>query len=109
MRALRTTRNRFAIFASILLLAGATPAQAALDLGLDFTWEGSRAQEVTSTALDLLFVRPLATGRVIVGGLFFLPAALISLPMGQEGFDGALDTFVTEPSEYAFQRKIGEL
>ena len=109
MRALRSTRNRLVTLTAIVLLAGATPAQADFDLGLDLEWEGSRAQEVSAAVLDLTIVRPLATGRVIVGGVFFLPAALFSLPMGQEGFDGVLDTFITEPSDFAFQRKIGDL
>ena len=105
MRAHHSRRPRFAAAALCLLLLAATPA-GALEMP---DWEGTRAQEITSSTLDLLIVRPLATGRVIVGSLLFLPAALLSLPMEQEGFDGAFDTLIAEPSEYAFQRKIGEL
>ncbi len=104
MRALRTIRHRLAILATIALLASPLPAQAA-----SFNWEGSRAQEVTSSVLDLVLVRPLATARVIVGGLLFVPAVVISAPGGREGFDSAYDTLIAEPTEFAFQRKIGEL
>lgn len=110
MRAHRPRSPRLAaVLAALLLLAAAGPSSA-LDLdAFDVDWEGSRAQQVTSTALDLMIVRPLATCRVIVGAGLFLPAALLSLPMGREGYDGAYDTFIAEPTEYAFERKMGEL
>ena len=104
MRALRTIRHRLATLSLIALFASPLPAQADA-----FNWEGSRAQEVTSSVLDLVLVRPLATGRVLIGGLLFIPAVVISAPSGREGFDGAYDTLIAEPTEFAFQRKIGEL
>ncbi len=104
MRAHRSRSHRLAALVAVALFAAAAPASA-LDLG----WEGSRAQEVTSTTLDLVIVRPLATMRVIVGAGLFLPAALMSLPMGREGYEGAYDVFIGQPREYAFDRKMGEL
>ena len=77
----------------------------------EITWEDWRAQvvEMTAKAVDVVLVRPLAAARVVVGALMFIPAALFSLPMGQEGFGEAYDTLIDEPVEYAFRRKIGEM
>ena len=83
-----------------LLLAG--PGIAMAD------WETSRGADIAASTLDLAIVRPLATAKVIVGAVFFLPAALFSAPMGREGFDGAYDTLIAVPVEFAFDRKIGE-
>ena len=104
MRAARTRSPRFAClasFATITLLVAAGPAGA-------LEWEGSRAQEVTATAVDLTLIRPLASIRVLVGGLLFVPSALIASPSGKEGIEGAMDVLVTAPWEYAFDREIGQ-
>jgi hypothetical protein len=69
----------------------------------------SEFQDITVKTVDVVFVRPLAAARVFVGALMFVPAALFSLPMGQEGFDAAYDTLIDEPMEYAFRRKLGEM
>lgn len=74
----------------------------------EIKWEDSRTQDVTAKTLDLLIVRPLATVRVILGGLLFIPTAILSLPMGREGFSGAHEVFIELPTEYAFDRKLGE-
>ena len=74
----------------------------------EVNWEGSSAQDVSLKTLDLLVVRPLATVRVVIGGLFFIPAAILSLPMGREGFSGAQELFIEFPTEYAFKRKLGD-
>jgi hypothetical protein len=104
MRAARTRSPRFAClasFAAITLLVAAGPADA-------LEWDGSRAQDVTAKAVDLTLIRPVASIRVLVGGLLFVPAALIASPMGKEGIDGAMDVLVTAPAEYAFDREIGQ-
>ena len=75
----------------------------------EVNWEGSLAQDVSVKTLDLLIVRPMATVRVIIGGLLFIPTAIISLPMGREGFSGAHEVFIEIPTEYAFDRALGEL
>ena len=107
MRAARIRPFRLAPLAAILFALVASPA-AALEFP-DFDWDGTRAQEVTSSIVDLTIVRPVATVRVVIGSVLFVPAALLSAPMGREGFDGALDTLITAPSEFAFDREIGQL
>jgi len=72
-------------------------------------WETSRGADVTASIVDLTIVRPLATIKVIVGALLFPPAALFSAPMGKEGIQGAYETLIEVPAEYAFKRDIGEL
>lgn len=74
----------------------------------DLGWEGSRAEEGVAIALDAVFVRPLASARFGLGALMFVPAYLFSLPMGREGFDGAYDTLIAQPAEYAFERELGD-
>ena len=109
MRAARTRSSRFACLAATMILLASAPASALEfpDLGLE--WEGTRAQDVTAKFVDLTIVRPVASARVAVGGLLFIPAAIFSAPMGREGFDGALDVLIVAPAEYAFEREIGEL
>lgn len=90
----------FASLAAALLLLSASPSMAA--------WEGSRGEDILAKGVDALIVRPLASARVVVGAVMFLPAALLASPSGQEGFDAAYDTFIQEPMEYAFQRELGD-
>lgn len=93
---------------TIALLGTPTPA-AALDWELpDLGWEGSRAETATAMTVDLAIVRPIASARFLVGAVMFVPAYLASLPMGREGFDGAYDTLIAQPAEFAFVRKVGE-
>lgn len=104
MRAARSRSPRLACLAplaAIALLVTTAPAGA-------FDWDGSRAQEVTAKTIDLTLIRPVASLRVLVGSILFLPAALFSAPAGREGFEGAKDIFITAPVEYAFERDIGE-
>ncbi|HIE94639.1 MAG TPA: hypothetical protein EYQ83_17940 [Acidobacteria bacterium] len=63
----------------------------------------------TLTRPRITSVRPLAAIRFIFGALIFVPTFLISLPMGQEGFDGAYEIFIDDPIEYAFLRDIGDM
>ena len=85
----------------------ASPA-AAFDMP-EINWEGSRAQDVSMKTLDVLIVRPLATARVLVGSILFVPTAIASLPMGEEGVSGAHEVFIEIPMEYAFKREMGDL
>ena len=113
MRTARPKSHRLAALTAALIALSTGPASA-LEMP-DFempdfgSWEGSRAQEITASAVDLAIVRPIATARVVVGSMLFVPAALFSAPMGREGFDGALDTLITAPKEFAFDREIGDL
>ena len=104
MRAARTRSPRCACldsFVTISLLAATGPAGA-------FEWNGSRAQEVTAKAVDLTLIRPMASIRVLVGGVLFVPSALLASPSGKEGIEGAMDVLVTAPWEYAFDREMGQ-
>jgi hypothetical protein len=90
----------FASLAAVVLLLSASPSTAA--------WEGSRGEDALAKGVDALIVRPLASARVVIGALMFLPAALLSSPSGREGFDAAYDTLIEEPVEYAFRRELGD-
>ncbi len=110
MRAARSRTFRLARLAPIaasLLLVTAAPA-GALEFP-ELEWEGSGTQKVTAKTIDLVIVRPIASVRVLVGSILFVPAALFSAPMGREGFEGALDVLITAPAEYAFDREVGAL
>ena len=109
MRAHRIHAPRFAALVATLAALSTAPASALEFPDLDLGWDGSRAQEVTAATVDLAIVRPIAAARVLIGGMLFVPAAVFSAPMGREGFEGALDTLVIAPSEFAFDREIGEL
>jgi len=98
-------RNVTAGLIALLLLSSASTAAAADD---GWQWDGSRAEQITATTIDLLIVRPLATARVAVGTVLMLPAMLLASPGGREGIDGAYDVFMVEPAEYAFRREIGK-
>ncbi len=108
-----------------MLLAAATPtlaaddpaeagsANAASEQGwwdsfTSWDWEGSKAEAATAKGLDALIVRPLASARVLIGGVLFLPAAALASPGGREGIDGAYDVLLSEPMEYAFERELGD-
>lgn len=110
----RSTRALVASLAAATLLFGAAPASAAPEWLKfpempDWEWEDSRAMKATATVLDAFVVRPVAAVRVLVGGALFLPAAMLSVPMGREGLETAYETLITEPTEYAFKRPMGEL
>lgn len=90
----------FAGLAACLILMSASPGLAA--------WEGSRAERIASTTVDAVIVRPFAALRVVIGGMFFLPASLLASPSGREGITGAYDIFLAEPVEYAFVRELGD-
>lgn len=88
------------------LCLAVTPAGSAR--AVDIGFEGSLAEDIVATSLDAMIVRPLASARLLVGSVLFVPSLLFSLPMGREGFDGAYDTMIAEPYEYAFEREMGE-
>ena len=57
---------------------------------------------------DLLIVRPLGFVAAAVGLVLFLPAALITAPMGRDSIQAAKETFITVPSNAVFKRPLGE-
>ena len=90
--------------ATLLLVAPhtlvATPSAAA--------WEGSAGEDVLATSIDVLIVRPLASIRVLLGGLLMVPASLLASPGGKPAIEDAYQVLVEEPMEYAFEREIGD-
>jgi hypothetical protein len=57
---------------------------------------------------DLIIVRPLGLVRMVVGGAFFVPAAVMVSPGGVEGIQGAWEHFVAPSVESTFKRPLGE-
>ena len=45
---------------------------------------------------------------MVVGALMIAPAMLLAAPSGKEGINGAYDTLLAEPIEYAFKRELGD-
>ena len=99
MRAHHSSKFLAGLATAALLLA-ATPSAAA--------WEGSAAEDVLANSVDVLIVRPLASIRVLLGGLLMIPASLLASPGGKPAIDDAYQVLVEEPMEYAFEREIGD-
>ncbi len=51
---------------------------------------------------DLIILRPFGLVTTIVGGVFFLPAALMASPSGAEGIQAAWEHFVAPSVERTF-------
>ena len=58
---------------------------------------------------DLVILRPFNLGATIVGGAFFIPAALLASPSGAEGIQAAWEHFVAPSLERTFITPLGEL
>jgi hypothetical protein len=58
--------------------------------------------------IDLMIVRPFGLIQTIVGGVIFLPAAVMASPSGAEGIQDAWDVFVAPSFESTFQNPLGE-
>jgi hypothetical protein len=59
-------------------------------------------------SFDVLVLRPLGLIALAVGAGAFVPAAVISAPMGWGGIKPALERFVVEPAKHEFQRPLGD-
>ncbi len=68
----------------------------------------SDAPNFGSMLFDFTVLRPLGIASTLVGGLFFLPAALLASPSGAEGIKDAYGVFVASPVEHTFKRPLGE-
>jgi hypothetical protein len=58
---------------------------------------------------DLVILRPFGLVTTLVGGAFFLPAAVLASPSGAEGIRAAWDHFVAPSVERTFMTPLGEL
>lgn len=95
---------------AVISLATAQPATAA--------WDGSTAQTIVSTGMDVTIVRPLSAVRAGIGAILMVPAAILASPAcfvnlfkGEDCrpvFEAPYDVLIGEPAEYAFRRKMGE-
>ena len=58
---------------------------------------------------DLFIMRPVGLVTTIVGGVFFVPAALLVAPTGAEGVQFAWEQFVAPSVERTFKTPLGVL
>jgi hypothetical protein len=58
---------------------------------------------------DLVILRPFGLLTTLVGGAFFVPAALLASPSGAEGIQAAWEHFVLPSVERTFMTPLGEL
>jgi len=58
---------------------------------------------------DLVILRPFGLVTTIVGGVFFVPAALLASISGPEGIQAAWEHFVVPSVERTFMTPLGEL
>jgi len=58
---------------------------------------------------DLVILRPFGLVTTVVGGVFFIPAALLASPSGAEGIQAAWEYFVAPSVERTFKKPLGEL
>jgi hypothetical protein len=58
---------------------------------------------------DAIILRPVGLVTTIVGGAFFIPAALLASPSGAEGIQAAWQHFVAPSVERTFMTPLGEL
>jgi len=57
---------------------------------------------------DLVIIRPFGLATIVVGGVLFLPAALMASPSGAAGVHDAWARFVAPSVELTFNRPLGE-
>ena len=57
---------------------------------------------------DAVVLRPLGLIATVIGTSMFVPAAILTAPMGSRGVADAWERFVTLPGRYTFTRKMGE-
>jgi hypothetical protein len=63
---------------------------------------------VGSKIFDCAVLRPFGFVATIVGGAFFVPAAVLASASGAEGIQAAWEHFVITPVENTFERPLGE-
>ena len=102
----RSICTRVATLVAILLLPLQARAQQPQEGAIEP--DESTVANVFAAAVDLVVVRPLGLGAVVVGSVSFLPVALISAPQGREGLRQAWEIFVAAPVQSVFQRPLGD-
>lgn len=61
-----------------------------------------------SKLFDCAVLRPFGFAATLVGGVFFLPAALLASPSGADGVEAAYEVFVASQVEHTFKRRLGD-
>lgn len=105
------------VLALAALVALASIAQARPSAA--WAWDGSMAQRILSTGVDVVLVRPLAAARAGIGAALLVPASILASPACavnlatgadcRSVFETPYDVLLGEPAEYAFKRELGEL
>ena len=72
------------------------------------TAAASNGPGVGSKIFDCAVLRPYGFAATIVGGAFFVPAAVLASASGAEGIQAAWEHFVLAPAENTFTRPLGE-
>lgn len=117
---LHPTRRAAGVITALMFLASSPVAAIEWPQMPDLPdWEGTTAQRVVLTGMDVTIVRPLAAARAGIGAILLVPAALIASPgcvvnlvTGADCrsiYEAPYEVLVGEPSEYAFERELGEL
>jgi hypothetical protein len=63
---------------------------------------------IGSKIFDCAILRPFGFATTVVGGVFFVPAAVLASPSGADNIKTAWEHFVLTPVENTFQRPLGE-
>jgi hypothetical protein len=90
------------IVAALLLPGGAALAQS------ETTRSGKSSPQVGAQIFDAVVLRPFGFAVFVVGAVFFVPVALITVPNGRDSVDTAAEIFVTGPMHDVFQRPLGD-
>ena len=98
------------LIASLLLPVGAY-AETAQIHAQTYTAEPatkSRSPNIAAAIFDVVIIRPLQLGVLMVGAVAFVPVAAMTAANGRDSFDEALEMFVTSPMHDVFQRPLGD-
>lgn len=67
-----------------------------------------RAPMPVAVGFDLVILRPLRLVSLVLGAGFLVPAAVITSPNGEDGFEAAAEVFIEEPADSLFKRRLGD-
>jgi hypothetical protein len=72
------------------------------------TAAASNGPSVGSKIFDCAVLRPFGFVTTIIGGAFFVPAAVLASASGAEGIQTAWEHFVLTPVDNTFKRQLGD-
>lgn len=96
------------VIASSMLATAPLPAMAQPE-----STTGEKIVQGMLSGLDIALLRPLGVGRIMLGGVMMITTSfmnLVVLPIGGDTsvFASDFDRHLVEPTEYVFNRPIGE-